>query len=669
MRKKSKWKYLALASVVPFVVLPFVSSAVGGGNTGGSGTGTGTGTGDGTTGKPVEKKPINARELNQNKQFIGNEIPKAIDDIVTRAIQAIDSEIATLKADTEIDEIEKITRSFYISKVKEFLNNNLDKIKANPQNYGFMLIYPNVFADGLRLNSNTLTYGNRTLQGFSTGQGPASNYSSIIPASDIKFDLALENTLNLEDFQKLWTEYKGELDKGSNSFLLNNEDRPTIGKELTFETTTIDGKTVIVPNEPKGVEGVSTWDEYIISKIKTRFFDFDLEQNLKQNTPENPPVIVIPPVNIFIPGETAIDVPVDLEIIDVPNLRPIARPEFANLSPQDFVNQYTSASQEQKAEMLFFNNPLQDRFNLAVNSIVMDKDSQANASVTLKDTIGIDTARDYRETVKYLNLKDNSLAIYEYAATNFMKNIFDKIRNIFTLDEKLNFGSVSGYDTYNNRAIVVTYYGLTKIYFSVKFTNFSEALVNEYAQKEYTAFNFAQFKNRLESHFLSYLKNSKIDTKSLISYMSDIVASKVAILESEYKKNVTSVQELLATLDIKEADINQLFAYLKEQAVAVKNLGWNTSANASYLLDELLRLSININDYSAPLQILYDAAVYKKTPPETLQKAITDLKSKETEISQTNNNAVYTFAGVSAGVVALIAISILLKIKFFKRKG
>ncbi|WP_371246625.1 MSC_0620 family F1-like ATPase-associated subunit [Mycoplasmopsis agassizii] len=669
MRKKSKWKYLALASVVPFVVLPFVSSAVGGGNTGGSGTGTGTGTGDGTTGKPVEKKPINARELNQNKQFIGNEIPKAIDDIVTRAIQAIDSEIATLKADTEIDEIEKITRSFYISKVKEFLNNNLDKIKANPQNYGFMLIYPNVFADGLRLNSNTLTYGNRTLQGFSTGQGPASNYSSIIPASDIKFDLALENTLNLEDFQKLWTEYKGELDKGSNSFLLNNEDRPTIGKELTFETTTIDGKTVIVPNEPKGVEGVSTWDEYIISKIKTRFFDFDLEQNLKQNTPENPPVIVIPPVNIFIPGETAIDVPVDLEIIDVPNLRPIARPEFANLSPQDFVNQYTSASQEQKAEMLFFNNPLQDRFNLTVNSIVMDKDSQANASVTLKDTIGIDTARDYRETVKYLNLKDNSLAIYEYAATNFMKNIFDKIRNIFTLDKKLNFGSVSGYDTYNNRAIVVTYYGLTKIYFSVKFTNFSEALVNEYAQKEYTAFNFAQFKNRLESHFLSYLKNSKIDTKSLISYMSDIVASKVAILESEYKKNVTSVQELLATLDIKEADINQLFAYLKEQAVAVKNLGWNTSANASYLLDELLRLSININDYSAPLQILYDAAVYKKTPPETLQKAITDFKSRASEISQTNNNAVYTFAGVSAGVVALIAISILLKIKFFKRKG
>ncbi|PAK20939.1 hypothetical protein CJJ23_04590 [Mycoplasmopsis agassizii] len=665
MRKKSKWKYLALASVVPFIVLPFVSSAVGGGNTGG----TGTGTGDGTTEKPAEKKPINARELNQNKQFIGNEIPKAIDDIVTRAIQAIDSEIATLKADTEIDEIEKITRSFYISKVKEFLNNNLDKIKANPQNFGFMLIYPNVFADGLRLNSNTLTYGNRTLQGFSTGLGPASNYSSIIPASDIKFDLALENTLNLEDFQKLWTEYKGELDKGSNSFLLNNEDRPTIGKELTFETTTIDGKTVIVPNEPKGVEGVSTWDEYIISKIKTRFFDFDLEQNLKQNTPQNPPVIVIPPVNVFIPGVDSPDVPADLEIIDIPDLKPIARPEFANLSPQDFVSQYNSATNEQKAEMLFFNNPLVERFTLVVNSIVLDNDGQANASVTLTDTVGVSTARDYRETVKYLNLKDNSLAIYEYAASNFMKNIFEKIHNIFTVDKNLKFGFVNGYDLYNNRAIIIAYYALTKIYFSEKFTNFSQALVNEYAQKEYTAFNFAQFKNRLESNFLSYLKNSKIDTKSLITYISDIVSSKVKYLENNYKKNVASVQELLVTLDIKEEDINQLFSYLKEQSVAIQNLGWNTSANASYLLDELLRLSTNIKDYIAPLQMLYDAAMTKPTPTETLQKAIADFKSKASEISQTNNNAVYTFAGVSAGVVALIAISILLKIKFFKRKG
>ncbi|OYD26514.1 hypothetical protein EI74_0820 [Mycoplasma testudineum] len=620
---------------------------------------------------PPKPDPINAREMAKNKEFIDRNIPIAIEEIVGRIVAILSTEINKIENNEELEVEKKIAGQFYYSKLQAFLQDNLTNIKSDPQKYGFTIVYPLLFAENLQLNIGALDYNNNKLEGFSWGNTENSSYDKVLPKESKTANLNYLNTLDAEKYEALWKNYKSDLDKEALRLLFNEEDQPKFGTQFTLERKIVDGQTVFIGSDPKNIEGITTWDDYIISKIKPRFLDFDIQQNLKNQNREDTPPIIIPieeKVDFTAPDTPGIEITSDFEIRDIPSLAPYSHHSYSNLSPTEFVTKYNSLDQVNKDSALFFDNPINKRFSNKVNSVILDDQNRASVNITLTDNLLKSNSRDYRAIVPNLSsITPDLLTVYRFNSYRIILSEFNKIQNSFTVNDNFDLSKIEGFSTKGIAKIYNSLFGLTKMIFSESYLKAKEDLIVKYSKLAYTNENIRSFGNELRTLFYKYIQNSTINDESFIGYISSINGDKIDTVNN-FVKNLN--EESIAKIQALGIDLNSLqqaLTYLNLQATLIKEITYSPNQDPEDPFQKYLQYSINTNVVSKPILELIDLLKKESTDQAAVTKIQDSLDKNNAVLSQdTNTVAIAASAAVGAAALTLlsaIGLGIILKRK------
>lgn len=142
-------------------------------------------------------------------------------------------------------------------------------------------------------------------------------------------------------------------------------------------------------NPPKNF---NSWDDYIISKIRPRFIDFDLEQNKdpaeqdQQNQQNNQAVENLFTPTVPVEGKQVPTDPKEL-IENIPRFVPKVRSLYSTLSSSALLNRFGTYNEANKSDVFFyFENPINTRFTYKVTAL-NNNNGKVNATVQIQDSV------------------------------------------------------------------------------------------------------------------------------------------------------------------------------------------------------------------------------------------------------------------------------------------
>ncbi|QMT98489.1 hypothetical protein H3143_03245 [Mycoplasma tullyi] len=618
-----------------------------------------------------EQPPRMPANLEMLKADIDAKMSDAIKDFIDAVFlgkdNLVDQKIESVKNQSDLSFEDKFNRTLYYSQLKAFFQKNKDQIISNPSKFGLDIVYPYVISANKEFNKGTIVFNGKTYENKIWGNTPTTNYekeitgdgNSITPNPDAA-KAKVENTTSDEEGKNVLKTYFDALRQGATSIFLNDEDLPKVGEDYEINgrvTSTNDAG--VFSNKPNKFD---TWDDYIISKIKPRFIDFDLEQNKdpaeqnQMNQQSSQSVENLLPPTVPVEGEAVPTDPKEL-IENIPRFVPQVRSLYSTLSTSALLNRYSTYTEPNKSDVFFyFENPINTRFSYTVTSLSLNN-GKIEATVMIQDAVDKDARTTYTRELDTVSLSGTAQQINENREL-----AYPAIERLF-----LNFYQAVGLNADLN------YADATKVYVEPQ-------TIFQMVYLAMRAINKPEFKNDLntilsrgigfstdqsDSYFLNFLRNQLINSQflywQLVSEMYKRIF--VAFIRDFNKEDLKP--KLLAILQQNGVTINQFndsFTEARRKLLRLDSLTKQTIGSPQLQFDSLVTQIKEMNQTLRPFNLVYDAiSDQAKGDAQKQAELEASLKSFSTDINGilANSKAVANpFLIVLAVFLGLISMSL-----------
>ncbi|WFQ91705.1 hypothetical protein MFERI14815_00309 [Mycoplasma feriruminatoris] len=645
------------------------SGGSGGSGSGGSSTGGSTGTRNGGGSAPsAPAKPEISKEFDSFKDTAEKKIKETLEKVQKKAVEIIDQELAKLKQLNESTEksdqyFKNLQKRVYLNELKKHFSNKDDFIKE-PSKYGFDVTFPKVIANDRSVDTAIVKFNGKTYNGIKVSpEVQDRDYTKVVEKN--KQD-GVEKNKKTQDNVITSHRFNAVLDNYSQSWLSKlkdivykeDKDLPEFGKDIFFSqknqngssapsngtgnTTIIDGYTVELKTEHK------SWQNYIKTKIKNRFVDFDLNQNQafqfntqtsnsSRPTPPNLPDINKKPLD---PTEKRDQNSVEYAE-QLPRLQPILKWQYADRAASIIQSSF-SGSNEEKEPIFFFINPVNTRFKYHVTAL----DSNGVATVKIKDQVK-DVERTYYASQITYDADPRFTFILE-KLTQKIEAKFVQLYKSLLLDEKINYVEL------NNDHLQTSLFGLvnlaTRIVSDNKYLN--DVLYNIASSKYQSLSDISS-----DDDYASWI--NRVSNQAFVRLLHAISSSQLnnqnnpwTVLTGGFK-SVQEIYQELARVEgtrsaiIKKADdynmdlkyLDQLYDYL-DTSILKAQTSANQIGKALNLLswyDDFTDHVKDTSEHSALLKVLTDTSDIKSDEKklellqQTYEKAIKKLEENNRE--------------------------------------
>ncbi|QJR44185.1 MSC_0620 family F1-like ATPase-associated subunit [Mycoplasma miroungirhinis] len=502
---------------------------------------------------------------------ISDDTQKQIIDDMLKLVQGfLQDELLKIQNDDKTEYKQKLSKVIYFSKLKEFFENNKEKIKTNPDQFGFYVTFPNVLAREKEYANGSVTLNNKKFNGviFGIQNDEKTKYDRALGPEASKKEANEANYVTDKEFEETIKSYRENLLSKIKSIIAANEDVLQLDDKIFLENKDINSGSQKINgffvSNPKDFDN---WDSYFISKIKPRFLEYDLTQNQQfteqqqqkknqQNKPPTKPILpLIPDKAIKNPNQ------IDQVIEAIPALSPQIKSQYTNL---DFNNLSSLMSSNNSEDIFFFNNPINTRYVYKVNSITKDND-QNIATVSVKDLNDTKIERIYKQEFEINNTTEfkNRQSIYS-KQIDVVKNLSIQLYKSLGLDEKLK------YEELGEENLISNVFGLvdafTKLIHSDDYVKAQEDFINNYQNTN----NFENDLDNILSKSSDYISELFLDATSSIKF-EDI---------SPWTKLAKTFENIL--------DIYKTEFYNFNKEIVIKN--FNTTNQDIHLIDKLMKI-------------------------------------------------------------------------------
>ncbi|MDC4181791.1 MSC_0620 family F1-like ATPase-associated subunit [Mycoplasma bradburyae] len=554
------------------------------------------------------RMPANLEEL---KKSIDQKISGKIGEFIDGLAKAIEDRINAVKNNTSFSFQEKFNRNLYYSLVQAFFQSNKEMIKSDPSKYGLDIVFPYVLSNDATFHKGTIVFNNKTYDNKIwgsvanktdykkqiTGEG-----NSITPDSDAS-KATVNNTTSQEEGDMTLKTYFDALSKETSKIFFNDDDLPEVDKDYEVTGKVVDSKGGVFSDAPKNFK---SWDEYIISKIRPRFIDFDLEQNKdpaqqeEMNQQQPPAVENILPPSVPVDGEPVPTNPKEL-IENIPRYTPKVRGLYSTLSASAFLNRFNSFNRNNKSSNFFyFENPINTRFKYEVTGLSMDNRS-LSATVKIQDAVKPEVTATYTKKLDTINLSGDLQKINENKELAYpvIQETFLRFYKSVGLDAKLNYGDATKLYVEPQTIFQMVYLAMKSIE-KREFKNDFNIILSR-------SIGFSA--EQATSYFLNFLRNQVVNRQFLywqqISEMYKRIF--VAFIRDFNKEELKpKLLELLKENKVTPDKFNQSFAEARRRLLKLDSLAKQTLGSPINHFNNLVTEIIQLNNILKPFNLVYD---------------------------------------------------------------
>ncbi|ABC01713.1 membrane protein, putative [Mycoplasma capricolum subsp. capricolum ATCC 27343] len=638
------------------------------GSTSGNGNnGTSNGN-DNTTNSTDPLTPKISDQFDTFKEKAEKSIKETLEKVQKKATEIIEQELGKLKKlDEGTDKSEQyfknLQKRVYLTELKKHFSNK-DAFEKEASKYGFDITFPKVIANDKKVDTAIVKFNGKTYNNIKVSPDEAErDYTKVVEKDKQdgveKNKKEQENVITSHRLDALLSNYSQSLlSKLKDIIYKEEQDLPEFGKDIFFSqknlnesntttnesgnTTNIDGYTIVLKEEHK------TWQDYIKTKIKNRFVDFDLNQNQafqfntqssnsSKPTPPNIPDINKKPLD---PTEKRDQNSVEYAE-QLPRLQPILKWQYAD-KDQGYIKSTFKPENEEKEPIFFFINPVNTRFKYHVTSL----DDSGRATVKIKDQV-----KDVERTYYTSELTYNADPRFTFILENLSKKIEAKFLQLYKallLDEKINYVEL------NNDHLQTSLFGLVNLATRiVSDTKYLHNVLYNIATNKYQSLNDISS----DDDYASWI--NKVSNQAFSRLLHAISASQLnnqnnpwTVLTGGFKSVQEIYQELARVSGTREAIIkkanefnidlkhlDQLYDYL-DTSILKAQTSANQIGKALNILswyDDFTNHIKDTSEHSALLKILTDTSEIKnneekvKELQESYQSAIKKLEDNNRE--------------------------------------
>ncbi|WP_341493713.1 MSC_0620 family F1-like ATPase-associated subunit [Mesomycoplasma ovipneumoniae] len=660
----------------------------------------------GTSEKKAE--PITEEDLRQNKAYWEAQKESLIDQFIDKVDEDIKIKLADIASKTRDNLEEKLQQSFFWIQLRDYFKRNREGLKKNPSEFGLNIISPFAFANNLKLKRGDVSFDKENYQGLEWGTNNDDNYEKI---NNVKTSKVTEvpNTLKGKEFENRIKTYFQGLTSQYKQYLFKEEEFPVYKKNFNLDKFADKSDTeenLLLASKPIGKEGITSWNDWIKNYFEKQslLLDFTLNQlpnpsssqsaqeqinfAIKKITNQNPPDVAEKP---------------EFEVRIAPDLPPIIAPQYATMTPQQVVNLYNSASQEEKNNIFFFLNPLNSRFKYFIESVSFDAaGNKINAKVKIVDFVNQvrdpadkSKAEKVYDTPHYTDFPEGATPAQKQAITTNLYHsnlgvtaVIDQFFSTLNIQDQFSFDQIRYYSPGSQTTIYNFFYLLTKVFYNQDFLDAQKKLAQDYINSSHASvFSASQFQ------FLSYLKKSEIDNNKAWSHYYLIYFLNLIVLQDKFfqylaKPNAVDKEaaaqkekqfdETLKKLNLTREDINRYFAQAHEKVALFHNESYKLSSNLVNQFLAMTKLGRQINLLN---QILGHVAYFDE--PQTNQgsssinnnqqnsdpiqnfSALIEKFNNEQQGQWLSNNLAYIIVGTLS--VILVSIAVISRLLVYKR--
>ncbi|PTD30921.1 MSC_0620 family F1-like ATPase-associated subunit [Mycoplasma leachii] len=623
---------------------------------------------DNTTNSTDPLTPKISDQFDTFKEKAEKSIKETLEKVQKKAIETIEQELGKLKKLDESTEkseqyFKNLQKRVYLTELKKHFSNK-DKFEKEASKYGFDITFPKVIANDKKVDTAIVKFNGKTYNNIKVSPDEAErDYTKVVEKDKQdgveKNKKEQENVITSHRFDALLSNYSQSLlSKLKDIIYKEEQDLPEFGKDIFFSqknsnefntstnesgnTTNIDGYTIVLKKEHK------TWQDYIKTKIKNRFVDFDLNQNQafqfntqtsnsSKPTPPNLPDINKKPLD---PTEKRDQNSVEYAE-QLPRLQPILRWSYADKDKSSIKSTF-NASTEEKEPIFFFINPVNTRFKYHVTSL----NDNGTAVVKIKDQV-----KDVERTYYTSELTYNVDPRFTFILENLSKKIEAKFLQLYKallLDEKINYVDL------NNDHLQTSLFGLVNLATRiVSDTKYLHNVLYNTATSKYQSLNDISS----DDDYASWI--NKVSNQAFSRLLHAISASQLnnqnnpwTVLTAGFKSVQEIYQELARVSGTREAIIkkanefnidlkhlDQLYDYL-DTSILKAQTSANQIGKALNILswyDDFTNHIKDTSEHSALLKILTDTSEIKnneekvKEFQESYKSAIKKLEDNNRE--------------------------------------
>lgn len=557
--------------------------------------------------------PVTIEQINENKKVVSIKIATNLASVIDSVLKILDERIEQIKSNSKADDVAKLTDVFYLSQLKKWLNNNKSSIIADSSKIGIDPVFLKMFGEDDKFNLGSIEFSGEKFSGVVWGNKQQTDYSIPTKNAPKTKESDFSNTLAGDKLIKTINTYFEALNSEMLDIFLNEKDIPKNGVDFEILVENIDGRNVLTASPPLGKEGISSWEQYIQNQIGMRYTIFDIKTNIKLNARQS-----VPPneedEELVVEGEdiTKEILPRGFDINKLTNLQPWVIYENTSLTIAEFFKKFNSLSQDEKQELIFFENPISSRFVYTVESL-NQTDGKLIASVKLVDKLKPSDSRNYESEIKNLNLDEKNAfgTFLKYSSHLRIKDLFEKIFNTIGVPKNLNFDVL---ESSEKKRIFNLIYAITKIVFSKKFVDIRENNINN-SLSEYGSSSLQSLietvQEKSENLFLDYLKTTRINNKNLLIVFVSIFNDRI----EKIKKNIKQSSEFEDSLNVQNISKNDLidaFNYMENKKNAINTSAISEWINNSWSFRDLINDAYSLNTVYLKSNNLFNALIKKQ---------------------------------------------------------
>ncbi|WP_027122222.1 MSC_0620 family F1-like ATPase-associated subunit [[Mycoplasma] imitans] len=597
--------------------------------------------GSGGTNKPEQppRQPANLETLKADIDAkMGDAINQFIQDIFLGKDNLIDQKIAAIQNQKDLSFEDKFNRTLYYSQIKAFFAKHQNDIKANPSQYGLNIVYPYVISNNAQFNKGTIVFNKKTYENKIWGNTDTTNYkaevtgdgNSITPNPDAS-KATVQNTTTDEEGKNVLKTYFDALKQSATSIFLNDEDLPSAGKDYDINGKVTDTNDAgVFSNPPKNFE---SWDQYIISKIRPRFIDFDLQQNRdpaeqEQQNQNNPAVENLLPPTVPVDGQPVSTDPKDL-IENIPRFVPQVRSMYSTQSASSILQQYTTYNKADKSDVFFyFENPINTRFTYQVTVLSM-QNGKLNATVQIQDSVDKDATATYTKELDTVGLNGNAQQINHNRELAYpaIEKLFLNFYESVGLDAKLNYGDATKVYVEPQTIFQMVYLAMRAIN-KKEFKDDLNIILSR-------SIGYSTFQSN--GYFLNFLRNQLVNQQfvywQLISEMYKRIF--IAFIRDFNKDDLKNkLIALLTANKVTPQQFNDSFTEARKKLLRLDSLIKQTIGSPQVHFNNIVDQIKDMNNTLRPFNLVYDKISDQANGDAQKEAALTAaLKSFSTDIN------------------------------------
>lgn len=564
----------------------------------------------------AQKQPRQPANLATLKTDIDDKMSDAIGEFIQAIFlgkdNLIDQRIAAIQNQSDLSFEEKFNKTLYYSQIKAFFAKNQNEIKTNPSKFGLDIIYPYVLSANAEFNKGTIVFNNKTYENKIWGNTDTTNYkkevtgegNSITPNADPK-KAKVQNTTSDEEGKNVLKTYFNALKQSATSIFLNDSDLPGVGKDYDINGRVTDTNDAgVFSNPPKNF---NSWDDYIISKIRPRFIDFDLEQNKdpaeqdQQNQKNNQSVENLLPPTVPVEGKQVPTDPKEL-IENIPRFVPKVRSLYSTLSSSALLNRFGTYNEANKSDVFFyFENPINTRFTYKVTAL-NNNNGKVDATVQIQDSVDKNATTTYTRELDTIGLSGTEQQINQNRELAYpaMQKLFLNFYEAVGLNADLNYGDATKVYVEPQTIFQMVYLAMRAIN-KPEFKNDLNIILSR---------SFGYSTEQSNSYFLNFLRNQLVNTQFLYWQLVSEMYKRIFIAFIRDFNKEDLKPKLIALLEQNNVSINQFndsFAEARRKLLRLDSLTKQTIGSPQIQFDSLVTQIKEMNKTLRPFNLVYDS--------------------------------------------------------------